>query len=415
MSGFIAGKIIGILVLVLFSAYFSATETAFASLNRTRLRTLAEDGNKKARLALSLSENYDKLLSTILIGNNIVNISAASLGTLLFVQLLGDMGATVSTIVLTVVVLIFGEITPKSAAKDSPERFAMLSAPILRVLLTVLTPVNFLFTQWKKLVNRVVKPSDDSRMSQEELMMLVDEVQQEGTIDKDEGELLRNAIAFDETEAGDILTHRLDIEAVPMDASREEIAKAFSESGYSRLPVYVETIDDIRGVIHQKDFFTATGISDRPLSELMGPVEFVLASEKISDLLRKLQKAKTHVAVVLDEYGGTYGLITMEDILEELVGEIWDEHDEVIETFQKQSDGSYLIACSADLDDMYDLFQVKGECDAATVSGWVMEQVGRVPEVGDHFQAEGLDVTVTKVEHRRVLEIQVRTLEEPET
>ena len=236
---------------------------------------------------------------------------------------------------LTVVVLIFGEITPKSAAKDDPERFAMFSAPFLRVLMTVLTPVNFLFTQWKKLVNRVVKPSDDSRMSQEELMMLVDEVQQEGTIDKDEGELLRNAIAFDETEAGDILTHRLDIEAVPMDATREEIAKAFSESGYSRLPVYVETIDDIRGVIHQKDFFTATGISDRPLSELMGPVEFVLASEKISDLLRKLQKAKTHVAVVLDEYGGTYGLITMEDILEELVGEIWDEHDEVTEEVQK--------------------------------------------------------------------------------
>lgn len=413
MSGFIAGKIIGTLVLVLFSAYFSATETAFASLNRTRLRTMAEDGNKKARLALSLSENYDKLLSTILIGNNIVNIAAASLGTILFVRLLGDMGATVSTIVLTVVVLIFGEITPKSAAKDNPERFAMFSAPFLRVLMTVLTPVNFLFTQWKKLVNRVVKPSDDSRMSQEELMMLVDEVQQEGTIDKDEGELLRNAIAFDETEAGDILTHRLDIEAVPMDATREEIAKAFSESGYSRLPVYVETIDDIRGVIHQKDFFTATGISDRPLSELMGPVEFVLASEKISDLLRKLQKAKTHVAVVLDEYGGTYGLITMEDILEELVGEIWDEHDEVIQFFREGEDGSLYISCNADVEDMCERLNLSftDEMEAcSSVSGWVVQELGKIPEVGDSFDYQNLRITVVKTDFRRVVEIRAELM-----
>ena len=289
----------------------------------------------------------------------------------------------------------------------------MFSAPILRVLLTVLTPVNFLFTQWKKLVNRVVKPSDDSRMSQEELMMLVDEVQQEGTIDKDEGELLRNAIAFDETEAGDILTHRLDIEAVPMDASREEIAKAFSESGYSRLPVYVETIDDIRGVIHQKDFFTATGISDRPLSELMGPVEFVLASEKISDLLRKLQKAKTHVAVVLDEYGGTYGLITMEDILEELVGEIWDEHDEVTEEVQKLDADTYRVDGNMSLDDFCEQFDIKTDSELSSVGGWIAEQLGEVAEPGDRLTACGLEIVVESVENHFVSAARVRKLPPP--
>lgn len=407
-------------VCLLLSAYFSATETAFSSANVTRLKMLAEKGNSRAALACRLLERYDKLLSTILIGNNIVNIAMASLATALFVKSFGDAGATLSTIVVTVVVLIFGEISPKSIAKDCAENWAMTAAPFLRCLIWLLMPLNALFSLWKKLLARMFHLDGDNKMSPEELLMLVNEVQQEGSIDKDEGDLLKNAIGFSEQEAQDILIHRVDLAALPVDATKEEVADLFTQTKYSRLLIYREDIDHIIGTIHQKDFYVGCGVTDKPLEEILSPVMFVLENEPISLLLKKLQLAKTQMAVVVDEYGGTCGIVTMEDILEELVGEIWDEHDEVIEEFRKQSDGSYLVACSADLDDLYDLFDMKPseEYDASSVSGWVMEEIGRVPDVGDRFQADGLDVCVTRVEHRRVMEIRVRPLpperEEPE-
>ena len=311
------------------SAYFSATETAFSSANSTRLKTLAEKGSKKAKLACELLEHYDKLLSTILIGNNIVNILMASIGTVLFVRHYGDAGATISTVVVTVVVLVFGEISPKSVAKDCAERFAMFSAPILQVFLFVLTPLNFLFSLWKKLLAKVFRLNGESKMSQEELLMLVDEVQQDGSIDKNEGELLKNAIDFSEQQAQDILIHRVDLAALPITASKEEVAALFTETKYSRLLIYQDSIDHILGTVHQKDFYVGCGITEKPLEEIIVPPLFVLENEPISRLLKTLQKAKTHVAVVVDEYGGTCGIVTMEDILEELVGEIWDEHDEI--------------------------------------------------------------------------------------
>ena len=335
-------EIIIMVCLVMMSAYFSATETAFSSLNRTRLKTLAEKGDKKAVLANNLSEKYDKLISTILIGNNIVNIALASMGTVVFVKHFGDIGVTLSTIVITIAVLIFGEITPKSVAKDCPEQFAMFSAPIINMLIYILTPLNFLFAQWKRLVAKVLKLESSSGMSQEELLMLVEEVQQEGSIDVHEGELLKNAIEFTEREAEDILTHRTDLEAVPVTAKKDEIAKKFSETMYSRLLVYKESIDDIVGVIHQKDFYIGSGITDKSLDEIMTPAVFVMKDEKISSLLKQLQKEKSHIAVVLDEYGGTYGIVTMEDILEELVGEIWDEHDEVDVMFKSIDNNTYV-------------------------------------------------------------------------
>ena len=394
------------------SAYCSATETAFSSANTTRLRTLAEKGSGNAALALKLLEQYDRLLSTILIGNNIVNIATASIGTVLFVRHYGDAGATISTVVVTVVVLIFGEISPKSIAKDCAEKCAMLSAPILRVLIWVLMPLNLLFSLWKKLLAKVFRLNTDSKMSQEELLMLVDEVQQDGSIDRDEGELLKNAIGFSEQEAQDILIHRVDLAALPVTAGKEEVAALFTQTKYSRLLVYDGSIDHILGTVHQKDFYVGCGVTDKPLRDIIAPPVFALENEPIRALLKKLQQAKTHVAVVVDEYGGTQGIVTMEDIMEELVGEIWDEHDEVIEEFRKQSDGSYLVACSADLDDLYDLFDMKPseEYDASSVSGWVMEEIGRVPDVGDRFRADGLEVCVTRVEHRRVMEIRVRRL-----
>ena len=406
-----------IIICVILSGYFSATETAFSAINRVRIRNQAEKGNKRAALVLQLSDNYDSLLSTILIGNNIVNIGCSSLATILFVKLLGEeMGAGISTLVITVVVLIFGEISPKSIAKESPEKFAMFSAPMINGLRIVLTPINWMFGQWKKLLSCLFKTSGSQGITSEELFTIVEEAQEEGSIDKEEGSLLRSALSFDDLEAGDILTPRIDMEGIPVESTQEEAAEVFANTGYSRLPVYEETLDHIVGILYHKDFYNRVYGTDTSIREVMRPALFTTANQKIDELMQELQKKKLHIAIVLDEFGGTVGLITLEDILEELVGEIWDEHDEVIEEFKKQEDGSYLIACSADLDDMFDLFAVKGACAATTVSGWVMEQVGRVPEEGDHFQAEGLDVIVTRVEHRRVIEIQVRVLpeEEPE-
>lgn len=389
------------------SAYFSATETAFSSANSTRLKTLAEKGSKKAKLACELLEHYDKLLSTILIGNNIVNILMASIGTVLFVRHYGDAGATISTVVVTVVVLVFGEISPKSVAKDCAERFAMFSAPILQVFLFVLTPLNFLFSLWKKLLAKVFRLNGESKMSQEELLMLVDEVQQDGSIDKNEGELLKNAIDFSEQQAQDILIHRVDLAALPITASKEEVAALFTETKYSRLLIYQDSIDHILGTVHQKDFYVGCGITEKPLEEIIVPPLFVLENEPISRLLKTLQKAKTHVAVVVDEYGGTCGIVTMEDILEELVGEIWDEHDEIEVFIRKTGANTFLVDSSMDFDEFAAYFQLKADSEMTSVSGWVMEQFGRVPESGERISAGPLDVLVTKVDNHRIEEIQI--------
>ncbi len=389
------------------SAYFSATETAFSSANSTRLKTLAEKGSKKAKLACELLEHYDKLLSTILIGNNIVNILMASIGTVLFVRHYGDAGATISTVVVTVVVLVFGEISPKSVAKDCAERFAMFSAPILQVFLFVLTPLNFLFSLWKKLLAKVFRLNGESKMSQEELLMLVDEVQQDGSIDKNEGELLKNAIDFSEQQAQDILIHRVDLAALPITASKEEVAALFTETKYSRLLIYQDSIDHILGTVHQKDFYVGCGITEKPLEEIIVPPLFVLENEPISRLLKTLQKAKTHVAVVVDEYGGTCGIVTMEDILEELVGEIWDEHDEIEVFIRKTGANTFLVDSSMDFDEFAAYFQLKADSEMTSVSGWVMEQFGCVPESGERISAGPLDVLVTKVDNHRIEEIQI--------
>ena len=392
---------------LILSAYFSATETAFSSANSTRLKTLAEKGSKKAKLACELLEHYDKLLSTILIGNNIVNILMASIGTVLFVRHYGDAGATISTIVVTVVVLVFGEISPKSVAKDCAERFAMFSAPILQVFLFVLTPLNFLFSLWKKLLAKVFRLNGESKMSQEELLMLVDEVQQDGSIDKNEGELLKNAIDFSEQQAQDILIHRVDLAALPITASKEEVAALFTGTKYSRLLIYQDSIDHILGTVHQKDFYVGCGITEKPLPEIIVPPLFVLENEPISRLLKTLQKAKTHVAVVVDEYGGTCGIVTMEDILEELVGEIWDEHDEIEVFIRKTGANTFLVDAGMDFDEFAAYFQLKTDSEMTSVSGWVMEQFGRVPESGERISAGPLDVLVTKVDNHRIEEIQI--------
>jgi len=404
-----------LIILIAFSAFFSASETAFSSLNQIRLKSRADDGDASAARVLAMSEKYDKLLSTILIGNNIVNIATASIGTVLFVKHYGDAGATISTVVVTVVVLIFGEISPKSIAKDCAEKCAMLSAPILQVLIWVLMPLNLLFSLWKKLLAKVFRLNGDSKMSQEELLMLVDEVQQDGSIDRDEGELLKNAIGFSEQEAQDILIHRVDLAALPVTASKEEVAALFTQTKYSRLLIYQDSIDHILGTVHQKDFYVGCGVTEQPLSAIISPPVFALENEPIRLLLKKLQQAKTHVAVVVDEYGGTCGIVTMEDILEELVGEIWDEHDEEEVFLRKIAPDTYAVDAGMDFDDFAEFFQLKTDSEMVSVSGWVMEQFGRVPAAGDSFTFGDLSVQVTRVENHRIEDIQVTKHDPAET
>ncbi len=407
-------KLIALAVLIIMSAYFSATETAFSSLNKIRLKNMVSDGNKKAKLALDLANDFDKILSTILVGNNIVNIAATSIATVLFIEIYGDIGATLSTVVMTALVLVFGEISPKSMSKESPESFAMFSAPLLKFFMTVLTPVTFIFAMWKKLLSLIFKFDDDRKMTQDELMVLVDEVTQDGAIDEDEGRLLRSALEFTERSAEDILTPRIDLEAIPSDSTKEEIALLFQESRFSRLLVYGDNIDDIIGVVHLKDFYTEKGITGKKLSEIMTEPVFVPKSIMISDLLKFLQKNKSHIAVVSDDYGGTLGIVTMEDILEELVGEIWDEHDDVVETFTKLQDNRYKVLCNTDLDTMLKFFDIDYDEENSSVNGWVMDELGKIPEVGDRFSFENLDVTVTQTDDRRVVEIEVVVNEIPE-
>lgn len=400
-------NIIALAVLILMSGYFSATETAFLSCNKTRLRTMAEKGNKRAALVNRLNENYDRLLSTILIGNNIVNLTAASIGTVLFVRLYGDIGATVSTAVITVLVLIFGEITPKNVAKDCPEKLAMFSAPIIRVLIWIFTPLNFLFGLWKKLVSKILHLESDSKMSQEELLMLVEEVREGGTIDSEEGDLLKNAIEFNDMRAEDILTHRVDLEAVDIESTKEEIAEVFTQSKFARLPVYEDSIDNIIGILNMKDFYDGTGITAKSIRDIMTKPLFVLKSEKIDELLKLLQETKSQMAVILDEYGGTLGIVTLEDILEELVGEIWDEHDEVTEEYIPIGENRWRVDCSVNLDDFCDFFGIETDSTTISLGGWVMEQLGKVPEAGDSFEFECLSVSVVETDGQRVTFIDV--------
>ena len=414
-------KIIGIAVLVIFSAYFSATETAFTSVNRIRIKNLANDGDRKAKEVLDLTEKFDSMLSTILVGNNIVNIAMSAIATVLFMELYPVYGATIATAVITVIVLIFGEISPKSLAKENPEKFAMFSAPFLKFFMVILAPVNWIFGWWKKLLAKLFNADGVNPITEDELLTIVEEAETEGSIDTDQSELIQNAIEFNDLEAWDVLTPRVDIKAIEIDETQDEIAELFLSTGFSRLPVYEDDLDNIVGVLNQKDFHNYIRGKDTPVSEYVKPVIFVAGSMKIAQLLKRLQTVKTHIAIIVDEYGGTSGLVTMEDIIEELVGEIYDEHDAAaLQDIVQQQDGSYRVLCGTNIDKMFDYFDVEEEIDDTTVNGWVVLQIDKLPSVGDHFVYEAdykrFDVTVTKADQRKALEINmlVTELEEEE-
>ena len=409
--------IIALILLVGGSAFFSATETAFSSVNKIRLKNMANDGDRKAKKALDLAEDYDKLLTTILVGNNLVNIMATALATVLFTRIYQDLGATISTAVMTVVVLIFGEVTQKSIAKETPEKFAMAVSGVVGLLVVLLTPINLLFTLWKMLISHIFHFENDEGMTQEELITIVEEAMNDGDLEEHESDLITAAIEFNDLEVNEILTPRVDVVALDIETSMEGMEEAFRTNSFSRFPIYENTIDNVIGILHEKDFYYAFYNDAKDVRAILKPIQYTSSHVKISELLRQLQNSKTHMAVVLDEYGGTAGIITMEDILEELVGEIYDEHDEIREYWHQVDEKTYLVEGDCDLGEMFELFDMEetdDEYDVNTVSGWAIQNMNRIPKEGDTFVADDLFVTIMEADEKLVKNIKVQLLEKQE-
>lgn len=404
---------LALVVCIVLSGVFSATETAYSTASKVRLTTMADEGDKKAGKVVKLLEKYEKVLFTVLVGNNIVNITATTLATLLFVNLMPAVGATVSTVVVTVVVLLFGEISPKMLAKQHPEAFCKNIYGFLRCCIVVLTPITLIFEGWKWLLSKIFRFPKTASFSEEELITIVETAENEGQLEKHESELIRSAIEFEDLDVRDIMVPRVNVEAVPEDATMEEIYKVFVESGYSRLPVYRDDIDTIVGILHEKDFSVLLHDGKTDIKPIIKKCIYLTQSIKISTALGMLQKEKIHMAIVVDEFGGTDGIVTLEDILEELVGEIYDEHDSEEEQIKKIDDNTYLIKGDENFEEMLEELDVKSpdeETEATTVGGFVSEQLDRMPAPGDKLTVEGMEMEVIKATDKTVDEVKVTVL-----
>ncbi len=400
--------IIAIVILILFSGYFSATETAFNTYNKIKMKNEAAAGNKRAETVLALSEDYDRLLSTILIGNNIVNIASTTLAAIFFTNIFGGAkGPTISTIVMTIIVLVFGEVSPKSIAKDMPESFAMFSAPFLKMIFIVLKPLNYMFTLWKKLLGKIIKIKNPDIITEEEILTIVEEATHDGTLNEHESDLIKNAIEFDDLDASEICTPRTRIIAVKDTASVDEVTEIFNEYGYTRLPVYKKSIDNILGFINQKDYYRYVVEGKKKMEDIISPIPLVPPTTNISKLMRSMQQKHSQIALVVDEYGGTFGIITLEDILEELVGEIWDEHDNEIPEIVKAGENEFTVLGTSNLTDIFEFFHKECDSDFVSINGWLSERLERIPCAGDTVEYENLKFTVTKANARRALEVRI--------
>jgi CBS domain containing-hemolysin-like protein len=403
-----------IVLLVLLSGFFSATETAFSSANRTKLKVKAQDGNKAAQNAIKLIDKFDKLLSAILVGNNLVNITLSVLFNNIFETAIHNpaVSGIVSVAVSTVIVLTFGEITPKMIAKENSEKVAMAFGYPMKAIMVILYPITIIFAGLKFLLKKIFKNKSDDRITEEELLSIVEEAQEDGSLDMQERELISSAIEFDDSEVQDIFVPRVNVIAVSVDMSMEKIKELFLEHNFSRMPVYNGTIDSIIGMIHNIDFFTALEKGEQTIKNYITPVAVATEHMKISTLLKTLQRQKVHMAVVVDEYGGTLGIVTLEDILEELVGEIWDEHDEVINYFNQVDDTTYIVDGRAELDKFFETFGIdKDEAekfDSQTVSGWVIEQTGDIPKKFQSFDYNNLTIIVNRLTQRKILDVKVK-------
>lgn len=397
-----------IIILVILSAFFSASETAYTSLSRIKLKSLAKDGKRNAGVALELSKNYEKLLTTILIGNNLVNISASSICTWLFAECFGNWGVVLATLFMLTALLIFGEITPKTLAKKHPEAVSMAFARPLSVLAIIFTPISFLFNSLTRSLN---KDNGEPTFTEEELSVVIDEIEDEGILEKSESELIKSAMKFDDKMVSEILTPRVDIVAINRMSTLENLKNVLLSSGFSRIPVYDGTIDRIIGVVFAKDFYSK--YFDEPdikIEDLMRPVKFIPETATVAKTFTEIQKSMVQMIVVVDSYGGTIGIVSMEDILEELVGEIWDESDEVQYSIIREPDGTYTVLGETDVSDVMEeigfTFDI-GNYDGHTIGGYIQYHLNRIPVKGDRVENEKIKMVVKAIKNRRVKLVQI--------
>ncbi|MDD2217277.1 MAG: hemolysin family protein [Eubacteriales bacterium] len=405
-----------IVVLLVVLACLNAAEVAFFSLSRTKIKNMAASDESSAQNVLKLFEDYERLQMTVIILNIIIKVTVASLATALFTSLLEGRGVAVAIVAIVLIFLLFTEIPPKTIAAEWAEKATIFFAPILNTFIILFKPLTWFTDLWEKLISRIFKLTDSGIEIEEELINIVEEAETEGSIGNEQSELIQNAIEFNELQASDVLTPRTDLVAIDRDTEEAELAELFRKTGFSRIPVYEDEIDNILGILSQKDFHNYIRGSGRPLSDFIKPVVFVAGSIKIAVLLKKMQSIKTHIAIVIDEYGGTEGIVTMEDIIEELVGEIFDEHDAVTsQDILKLRDDSYRILGSANLEKVLDFFDVEDEIDeidVTTVNGWVVVELDRLPKPGDVFERVIGDklfkVRVTMADERRAKEINLK-------
>lgn len=402
-------SIVIIVILILLSAFFSASETAFTSANRIRLKNMAEEGSKGAAVALKVMDRYDKCLTTILVGNNIVNIATSSLATILCMQLFGEQyGSVIATAATTVIVLIFGEITPKTIAKGNAETFCIGIGRILWFLMLILTPISAIFLLIQKGASKLFNRKEEVSVTEQELMHIIDEIEDQGVLEEQESALVRNALEFDETTAEEIMQPRVKVVGIDLYDSPQQALELFNEQQYTRLPVYEKSLDHIVGVISYRDFTQKyMEGTDFTLNDILLPIIYIPSLMRISEVMKKMQREKEHIAVVVDQYGGTAGILTLEDVLEELVGEIWDEHDEVSTPVKPISENLYRVAGEVSKVDFNRFFeQENADCeidgDFNTVGGWVLELFGKIPQVGDKVETEHFKITVESLNHRRI-------------
>ncbi|MGN0449174.1 MAG: CNNM domain-containing protein [Ruminococcus sp.] len=413
-SDIIMGIVIAILVLL--SAFFSATETAFSFVNKIRIQHSVDNGNKKAKNALYVIENFDNALTTILICNNIVNLSCSSIATVLCLNLFGDMGSAIATGATTLLVLTFGEVIPKCLAKEHCDAFTLKTAGLLRVLMFILKPFVFVFLKLKSLALKIAGGSEDSpSVTENELKYIVESIEEEGVLEESESEMVRSALDFDEKTAEEILTPRVDVTFINISDSQEKIKDIIIENRYSRIPVYEETVDHIVGILHTRDYLESLADGKAPdLRDIMQTPYFVFRTQQLSKILNAFKRTKIHLAIVTDEYGGTLGIVTMEDLLEEIVGEIWDEDEEIEHNYYKIGRGEFLVNGDIELDDLLALFDMDEdaiESDSVTVGGFILEHAGTIPHKRQSIEADGFRFTVMEVKDQRIIRVVVKKLD----
>ncbi len=414
------GYLIAIIALVLCSTFFSGTETAFSSVNKIKIKNLAANDNKRAETVLELTENFDKLITTILVGNTISNIVMTTVATVYGIMTWGPkIGPTIATVMVTILVLVLGEISPKIIAREYAEEVALMLAPFVKGLIVILTPLTFIFNGLKILLKKIFGKNTEPEFSEDELLTIVEEAEAGGAIGEEQSELIANAIEFNDVEAIDILTPRVDIVAIEKGAPVDEIRQVFRDSGLSRLPVYEDDLDNIIGVLNQKDFYNKDVRSVEDTEKIIKPVAYVAETLKAAVLLKKMQAKKTHIAIVVDEYGGTTGLVTLEDIIEEIVGDIYDEHDTVAsKDVRPAGPDTYLVSGSADLEDFFEMFGEEIDANANTINGWVMIELDRIAKTGDHFDYTSrhkiFHVKVTRTDGRRALMTRIHVEDRPD-